>query len=163
MPVLAPGLGRTATGRLWVDVCDDRLFCGPAAPAAVYFYSPDHGSEHPAAHRTSFTGFLPADGYALLESLYNSTRTKPGPIIEVACLAHCRRKFYDLWEATRSPVAKEALDRIAAVYAIEDKGRFAPAAERVALGARPHCCLRSSSIGAKRPWASWNSPRRSAT
>jgi transposase len=44
---------------------------------------------------------------------------------------HCRRKFYDVWEATQSPVAKEALDRIAAVYAIEDKARFAPAAERV--------------------------------
>jgi hypothetical protein len=49
----------------------------------------------------------------------------------VACLAHCRRKFYDVWEATKSPIAKEALDRIAAVYAIEDKARFAPVAERV--------------------------------
>jgi transposase len=63
--------------------------------------------------------------------LYYPARAKPGPITEVACLAHCRRKFYDVWEATRSPVAKEALDRIAAVYAIEDKARFAPAAERV--------------------------------
>jgi len=51
--------------------------------------------------------------------------------VEVACWAHCRRKFYDVWEATKSPVAKEALDRIAEVYAIEDKARFAPAAERV--------------------------------
>jgi transposase len=44
---------------------------------------------------------------------------------------HCHRKFFDVWEATKSPVAMEALDRIAAVYAIEDKARFAPAAERV--------------------------------
>jgi len=63
--------------------------------------------------------------------LYNPARTKPGPITEVACWAHCRRKVFDVWEATKSPVAKEALDRIAAVYAIEDKARFAPAAERV--------------------------------
>ena len=131
VPVLAPGLGRTATGRLWVYVRDDRLFCGPAAPAAAYFYSPDRGAEHPAAHMASFTGFLQADGYAGFEGLYNPARTKPGPITEVACLAHCRRKFYDVWETTKSPVAKEALDRIAAVYAIEDKARFAPAAERV--------------------------------
>jgi transposase len=131
VPVLAPGLGRTATGRLWVYVRDDRLFCGPAAPAAAYFYSPDRGAEHPVAHLASFTGFLQADGYAGFDTLYNPTRTKPGPITEVACLAHCRRKFYDVWEATKSPVAKEALDRIAAVYAIEDKARFAPAAERV--------------------------------
>jgi transposase len=131
VPVLAPGLGRTAIGRLWVYVRDDRLFAGPAAPAAAYFYSPDRGAEHPTAHMASFTGFLQADGYAGFERLYNPARTKPGPITEVACWAHCRRKFYDVWEATKSPVAKEALDRIAAVYAIEDKARFAPAAERV--------------------------------
>jgi transposase len=131
VPVLAPGLGRTATGRLWVYVRDDRLFCGSAAPAAAYFYSPDRGAEHPTAHMASFTGFLQADGYAGFQGLYNPARTKPGPIIEVACWAHCRRKFFDVWEATKSPVAKEALDRIAAIYAIEDKARFAPAAERV--------------------------------
>ena len=64
VPVLAPGLGRTATGRLWVYVRDDRLFAGPAAPAAVYFYSPDRGGGHPAKHMANFTGFLQADGYA---------------------------------------------------------------------------------------------------
>jgi transposase len=62
-------------------------------------------------------------------------RTDPGPITEVACWAHCRRKFFDVWEATKSPVAKEALDRIAAAYAIEAKAQFAPAAERLAHGA----------------------------
>jgi transposase len=82
-------------------------------------------------HLAEFTGFLQADGYAGFDMLYHPARTKPGPITEVACLAHCRRKFYDVWEATKSPIAKEALDRIAAVYAIEDKARFAPAAERV--------------------------------
>jgi transposase len=46
-------------------------------------------------------------------------------------MVHMRRKFFDVWEATKSPIAKEALDRIGAVYAIEDKARFAPAAERV--------------------------------
>jgi transposase len=131
VPVLAPGLGRTATGRLWAYVRDDRLFAGSAPPAAAYFYSPDRGAEHPAAHMAGFTGFLQADGYAGFEALYYPARTRPGPIIEVACWAHCRRKFYDVWEATKSPVAREALDRIAAVYAIEDKARFAPAAERV--------------------------------
>jgi transposase len=44
---------------------------------------------------------------------------------------HCRRKIFDVWETTKSPIAREALDRIAAVYAIEDKARFAPASERV--------------------------------
>jgi transposase len=78
-----------------------------------------------------FTGFLQADGYAGFEALYDPARGKPGPIIEIACWAHCRRKIFDVWEQTKSPLAKEALDRIAAIYVIEDKARFAPAAERV--------------------------------
>ena len=131
VPVLAPGLGRTKTGRLWVYVRDDRPFAGDAAPAAAYFYSPDRGGEHPAAPLASFTGLLQADGYAGFEALYHPARTKPGPIIEVACWAHCRRKIFDVWDSTKSPVAKEALDRIAAIYAIETRARFAPPAERV--------------------------------
>jgi transposase len=131
VPVLTPGLGRTATGRLWTYVRDDRLFAGPAPPAAAYFYSPDRGGEHPAAHLAGSTGLLQADGYGGFDALYHPARTKPGPITEVACWAHCRRKFYDVWQATKSPVAKEALDRIAAVYVIEDKARFAPVAQRV--------------------------------
>ena len=131
VPVLAPGLGRTKTGRLWVYVRDDRPFSGTAPPAAAYFYSPDRTAEHPAEHMATFTGFLQADAYAGYEALYSPARTKPGPIVEVACWAHCRRKIYDVWEATKSPVAKEAIDRIAAVYAIEAKARFAPADERV--------------------------------
>jgi hypothetical protein len=132
VPVLAPGLGRTKTGRLWVYVRDDRPFCGPAPPAAAYFYSPDRGGEHPAVHLATFTGFLQADGYAGFEALYDPARTNPGPITEVACWAHCRRKIFEVWEATKSPVAKEALDRIAAFYAIEAKAQFAPPAERLA-------------------------------
>ncbi len=112
-------------------VRDDRPFCGEAPPAAAYFYSPDRGGEHPTAHLATFTGFLQADGYAGFDSLYNPARSKPGPITEVACWSHCRRNIFDVWEATKSPVAKEALDRIAAVYAIEDKARFAPVAEPV--------------------------------
>jgi transposase len=132
VPVLAPGLGRTKTGRLWVYLRDDRPFAGTAAPAAAYFYSPDRSAEHPTAHLATFTGLLQADGYSGFAALYDPARGKPGPVIEVACWAHCRRKFFDVWEATQSPVAREALDRIAAFYAIEAKAQFAPAAERVA-------------------------------
>jgi len=130
VPVLTPGLGRTKTGRLWIYVRDDRPFCGRDPPAAAYFYSPDRSGEHPAAHLATFTGFLQADGYAGFEALYPA-RADPGPIIEVACWAHCRRKIFDVWETTKSPVAQEALDRIAAFYAIEAKAQFAPIEERL--------------------------------
>ena len=137
VPVLSPGLGRTKTGRLWVYVRDDRPFCGTAPPAAAYFYSPDRGGEHPAKHLSGFAGFLQADGYAGFEALYKPRRTGEGlianaAITEVACWAHCRRKFYDYWVGKKSPIAKEAIDRIGAFYEIEDKARFAPPDERLA-------------------------------
>jgi transposase len=65
-----------------------------------------------------------------------SRRTAPGPITEVACWAHCRRGFFDEWEHRKSAVAKEALDRIGAIYVIEAKAAFAPAAERLAIRTR---------------------------
>ena len=135
VPVLAPGLGRTRTGRLWVYVRDDRPFCGTAAPAAAYFFSPDRAGTHPVQHLASFSGFLQADGYAGFNALYDPgadpTRRANAGIIEVACWAHCRRKFFDVWDGHKSPVAKEAIDRIAAFYAVEAKARFAPPAERL--------------------------------
>jgi len=136
VPVLEPGLGRTRTGRLWVYVRDDRPYCGTAPPAAAYFYSPDRAGAHPANHLSGFTGFLQADGYAGFEALYEPRHAAEGAIanagiVEVACWAHCRRKFHDYWIAKKSPVAKEALDRIGVFYAIEDKARFAPLAERL--------------------------------
>src|SRR5262249_25669247 len=97
VPVLSPGLGRTRTGRLWVYVRGDRQFCGNAPPAAAYFFSPDRAGTHPAQHLASFSGFLQADGYAGFNALYDPTAdpTRPAKagIIEVACWAHCRRKF----------------------------------------------------------------------
>jgi hypothetical protein len=49
----------------------------------------------------------------------------------VACWARCRRQIFEVWEDKKSPVAKEAIDRIAAVYAIEAKAQVAPVDERV--------------------------------
>jgi hypothetical protein len=133
VPVLSPGLGRNKTGRLSAYVRDDRPFCGGAPPAAAYFCSTDRTSAHPAAHLGGFTGLLQADAYAGFEKLYGLARTKPGPITEVACWARTPRGFFDEWEQHKSQTAKQALDRIAAIYAIEAPAASAPIAERVEL------------------------------
>jgi transposase len=118
VPVLAPGNGKTKTGRLWTYVRDDRP-AGDVTPAAVWFaYTPDRKGEHPQAHLSKFTGTLQADGYAGFEQIYET-----GRIREAACWAHVRRKFYDLLAAHKSPVAGEALERIGALYAIEKEIR----------------------------------------
>ncbi len=125
VPVLAPGNGKTKTGRLWTYVRDDRP-AGDATPAAVWFaYSPDRKGEHPHAHLGNFTGTLQADGYAGFDAVYET-----GRIQEAACWAHVRRKFYELHLAHRSPVAAEAMERIAALYGIEKEIRGHAAGER---------------------------------
>src|SRR5260221_13028591 len=59
----------------------------------------------------AFRGVLQVDGYAGFERL-----TERGDIVLAACWAHTRRKFFDVHEATGSPIAGEALGRIAALY-----------------------------------------------
>jgi transposase len=114
VPVLAPGNGKTKTGRLWTYVRDDRP-AGDETPPAVWFaYSPDRKGEHPQAHLSKFQGTLQADAYAGFEQIYET-----GRIQEAACWAHVRRKFYDLHVAHKSSVAVEALRRIGELYAIE--------------------------------------------
>jgi hypothetical protein len=126
VPVLAPGNGKTKIGRLWTYVRDDRP-AGDMTPSAVWFaYSPDRRGEHPRQHLRSFRGFLQADGYAGFHHLYEG-----GQIQEAACWAHVRRKFYDLQVAHASPIAAAAIERIAALYAIETEIRGRPPEERL--------------------------------
>src|SRR5262249_49590336 len=114
VPVLAPGTGKTKTGWLWTYVRDERPFGGSRKPGALFFYSPDRKGEHPQAHLKDFGGVIHADGYAGFNELFVD-----GRIVEAGCWAHVRRKFFDVHAATGSPIAKEALDRIGQLYAVE--------------------------------------------
>jgi transposase len=128
VPVLAPGNGKTKTGRLWTYVRDDRPWGDQTPPAVWFAYTPNRKGEHPQAHLKEFAGTLQADAYAGYEGVYQGGRVK-----ESACMAHVRRQFYELYEAHNSAVAKEALERIAALYAIEEKIRGRSAEERRAI------------------------------
>lgn len=126
--VLAPGNGKTRTGRLWVYVRDDRN-AGLSEPPAVWFsYSADRKGEHPQRHLAGYRGVLQADAYGGYDALYES-----GRITEAACMAHARRKIHD--EHVRRPTAltDEALKRIAALYGTEAEIRGSPAEERLAV------------------------------
>jgi transposase len=132
VPVLAKT--KTATGRLWTYVRDDRPFAGSAPPAALFFYSRNRDGEHPERHLTGWTGILQADAYAGFNALYEERRS-PGPIIEAACWAHGRRKFFvlaDLAKGRGAPLAVEAVRRIDAIFAIEAAINGTPADERLA-------------------------------
>ena len=114
LPVLDPGRGKTKTGRLWCYAVDTRPWRGPGHPAA-------------ANHLKGFRGLLQTDGYAGFIRIAGN-----GDAVKLAfCWAHARRKFHDIQVATKSPIAEEALRRIAALYAIEADIRGRTADERL--------------------------------
>jgi transposase len=129
--VLAPGRGRTRQARFWVYTFDPRPWHGPSAPAAFYRYSPDRKGERPREHLQDFKGWLHADGYTGYDTLTRPRGNQPPQILHVACMAHARRKLFEVWEATKSPIAEEALQRMAALYAIEAETNGQPAPQRL--------------------------------
>jgi transposase len=114
------GLGKgVKKGRVWTYVRDQRPWAGAAPPGAVYRFAPDWKEEHVRTHLQKTEGILQADGYKGYAKLYD-----PGPdgavqLREAACWAHLRRDFHDVWTSTGSAIAREALDRIGALYDIE--------------------------------------------
>ena len=101
---------------------DERSWQGPRAPAAWYRFSPDRKGERPRDHLAGFEGTIQADAYTGYTAL---TRESGGPgrnaprIQHAACWAHARRKLFDEFERTKSPIAEEALRRIGKLYDIE--------------------------------------------
>jgi transposase len=116
IPVLAPGTGKTKTGRLWAYLRDDRAAGSTDPPAVLFRYSPDRKGERPREHLKRFRGVLQADAYGGFNGLYDREHE---PLIEAACWAHARRKIFEVYDSTASPIAFEALERIGALYKIE--------------------------------------------
>jgi hypothetical protein len=107
VPVLDRKLPKTRKGRFWVYIGDVRH------PYVVYDYTPRHTRDGPAQFLAGFRGYLQADAFSGYDSLYSGS-----DVIEVACWAHVRRKFYEA--RTSAPVpAHTALARIRQLYQIE--------------------------------------------
>ena len=121
VPMLVPGKGKTAQARLWTYVVDDRA-SGSTGPAMVWYkFTTDRNGVHPQAELKSFSGLLQADGYAGYDKLYHD-----GCVKEVACWAHFRRKIFENHQTSPTPLTTDLLERIAALYRIEDEVRGRP-------------------------------------
>ena len=76
VPVLSPGKGKTATGRLWAYVRDERP-AGSTNPAALWMaFTPDRRGEHPQTHLQPFSGIIHAHGFAGYDKLYDGARAQ---------------------------------------------------------------------------------------
>lgn len=126
--MLAPGNGKTKTARFWAYDRDERPWGSDAPPAAWYQFTPDRKGIHPSEHLKDYQGWMHADGYAGFEELYRT-----GKIKEVACMAHIRRKFVDVFKSQGSHVAEQAIKRIAQLYGVEKEARGSPPERRVQL------------------------------
>ncbi|MCL4252088.1 MAG: IS66 family transposase [Anaerolineae bacterium] len=114
------GLGKgVKKGRLWTYVRDQRPWAGTAPPGAVYYFAPDWKEEHVHRHLKQASGILQADGYKGYAKLYEAGPDGTRRFQEASCWAHWRRDFHDIWASNKSEIAREALDRIGALYDIE--------------------------------------------
>jgi transposase len=125
MPVLDPGRGKTKKGFAWAIARDDRPWGGTDPPAVVVHYAPGRGAEHARDLLAGYTGLLQCDGYAAYKSLAGPKDGSEGPTL-VYCWAHVRREFFDVAKTKTAPIAQEALQSIAALYAIEHTIRGKP-------------------------------------
>tara|TARA_B100000378_G_scaffold272937_1_gene265127 strand:+ start:1366 stop:2673 length:1308 start_codon:yes stop_codon:yes gene_type:complete len=126
------GLGKgVKQGRIWAYVRDPRPWAGTAPPAAVYRFAPDWKQEHVQSHLAQARGILQADGYKGYAKLYAPDPDGTPRLQEASCRAHLRRDFHDEWDKTKSAIAREALDRIGALYDIEREINGQPAEIRL--------------------------------
>jgi transposase len=131
VPVLDPGRGRTKKGYFWAIARDDRPWSGPDPPAVAYTYAPGRGAVHALKLLEHYRGIVQCDGYAAYKTIADASC---GEAITLAfCWAHLRRKFFDIAKDGSAPIASEALERIAALYAIEKTIRGRDAGERRAV------------------------------
>ena len=132
VPVLDPGRGRTKTGYFWAIARDDRPWGGADPPAVVYSYAPGRGAEQGLKPLAGYAGIVQCDGYGAYKQLGDPARAG-GPATLAFCWAHVRRHFYEIAKSGPAPIASEALQRIAALYAIEETIRgTSPAARQAA-------------------------------
>jgi transposase len=106
--------GKTRETRFWV-------YAGHSPPIIVYDHTETRAGKHPKAKLEGYSGYLQADAYAGYDQIFAA-----GKVLEVACWAHARRKFFEIArqaEAGKRISAHEALEYIGRLYAIEREAK----------------------------------------
>ncbi|WP_404355494.1 IS66 family transposase [Methylotuvimicrobium sp. KM1] len=135
---LDPGNGKTKKAYLWAYRSNDLQ---PGPKILVFDYQAGRSGRHAQQFLQGWHGHLLVDDYSGYKALFATARAHPEsscllePCVELACWAHVRRKFFDLYQANQSPIAQEALNRIAVLYVVEADARELTSRERQTLRA----------------------------
>ena len=121
---LDPGRGQTKRAYLFAFAAGDDD--ASATPIILFDYCASRSGQHAQRFLGDWRGRLMVDDFSGYKALFTSG------ITELGCWAHARRKFYDLHQASGSPVAQEALNRIAALYRVEAAAKDLTAEDRKA-------------------------------
>jgi len=121
MPMQDPGNGKTKPARMWVYVGDEDH------PYDVFDFTLGRGRDGPATFLRDFHGTLLADAYVGYDAVVVGNE-----LVRAGCWAHARRKFIEA-ESTHPGIAKEVVDLIGKLYAIERRGKAMNAPDRLAL------------------------------
>lgn len=122
--MLDPGAGKTAKAYVWAYARGEH----DAIPGVVYDFCVGRGAKYPMAFLNGWSGTITCDDYKGYDAVLRADgRTEAG------CLAHARRKFDELAKANASPVAMQAVQRIAGLYRIEKQAREMAAPDRLNL------------------------------
>jgi transposase len=121
--VLVGGEEGSRQGRFWTYVGDDEH------PYSVYDFTMSRGRDGPQSVLRDFRGYLHADAYAGYDGIFLGPGSE---VVEVACWAHARRKFFDAQKSSPRE-AHQVLDWIGQLYDIEDRARPLTAAVRCEL------------------------------
>lgn len=127
---LSPGKGKTHTSYLWAYRSNT---LDPAPPIIVFDYQTSRHGRHARNFLGAWRGSLCVDDYAGYDKLFKTDADGAIPRIEVGCMAHARRKFFDLHAANGSPMAAEALRHIQRLYDVEADANRMSVPERQAL------------------------------
>ncbi len=100
----------------------------------VYDFCAGRGAKYPIAFLEGWAVTITCDGYKCYDAVFRRKAEQGEQSrIEAGCLAHARRKFDELANAHASPVAMQAIERIAWLYRIEQEARGMKAPDRLRL------------------------------
>jgi hypothetical protein len=126
--MLKPGKGKTHRAYIW-SYCTTSF---DPVKAVVFDFAESRAGEHARdflgidteVADSGWHGTLVCDDYSGYKAAFAHG------LVEAGCLAHARRKFYDLWATNRSTIAEEALKFFGALYDIEREAQALDSDER---------------------------------